>query len=348
MNFKNNIYKIIFTPLIIYILLIFLYLLFPKLFFFRSWEFFETYVYKQNKKLSFQIKESGDSSRDYIFQKYKSKNTITINKFGNRVACYDSQKKKSVLVLGNSQTFGAGLSDNQTLPRLLCNKYQDTSIYNGSRKNTIHLTKAKNLNFNKILFISAERVGFRMYCNASNLEYYTIRDYENDAYTLKNLSYFEFLKYQVKYLNNYLQSRSEAILNPNKTISSPNEYILMMRHSHSKEIKFQELDCIKRLDKLFRSNDYQVGFMYYPSKQTTLYNKLNIKLNDETINFIPKMTKLITEENIYTFDSKNCIDNKLRNDDIQVFNLHDTHLNFNGINILFNCLIKSEIGNLFN
>ena len=250
--------------------------------------------------------------------------------------------------MGDSQTFGAGLSDNQTLPKLLCNKYKDISFYNGSRKNTIHLTKAKNLNFNKIFFISAERVGFRKYCNTSNLKDYTIKNYENDAYTLKNLSYFEFLKYQIKYLNNYLQSRTEAFLNPNKTISSPNEYIVMMKHSYSKEIKFQELDCIKKLDKLFRSNDYQVAFMYYPSKQTTLYNKLNIDLNDETINFIPKMTKLIMKENISTFDSKNCIDNKLRDDNIQVFNLHDTHLNFNGINILFNCLIKSEINNLFN
>ena len=348
MNFKKNIFQILFTPLFFFCALVILYLIFPKFFFFRGWEFFETYVYKQNKKLSFQIKESGDSSRDYILQKYKSKNTITINKFGNRVACYDSLKEKSVLVLGDSQTFGAGLSDNQTLPRLLCNKYQDTSIYNGSRRNSINLTKAKNLNFNKIFFISAERVGFRGYCNTSNLKDYTIRNYSDDAYTLKNLSYFKFLRYQVKYLNNYLQSRSEAILNPNKTISSPNEYILMMRHSFSDEIKFQELDCIKRLDALFRSNDYQVAFMYYPSKQTALYKKLNINLNDETINFIPKMTKLISEEKIATFDSKKCIDDKSKTKNIEIFDQHDTHLNYNGIKILYNCLLKSKINNLFN
>ncbi|MDA7770404.1 hypothetical protein N9J29_01285 [Candidatus Pelagibacter sp.] len=348
MNFKKNIFQILFTPLFFFCALVILYLIFPKFFFFRGWEFFETYVYKQNRKLSFQIQESGDSSRDHIIQKYKTTNIITVNKYGNRVACYDSLKKKSVLILGDSQTFGAGLSDNQTLPRLLCNEFKNTSIYNGSRKNTIQLTKAKNLNFNKIFFISAERVGFRGYCNISNLNDYIIKDYEEDVFKLKNLNYLKFLKYQIQYLNSYLQNRSEKILNPNKTIFSPDEYIIKMRHSHSKETKFQELDCIKKLNNLFKSNDYQVAFMYYPSKQTALYKKLNVNLNDETINFIPKMTKLISDEKIPTFDSKKCIDDKSNTKNIEIFDQHDTHLNYNGIKILYNCLLKSKINNLFN
>ena len=348
MNDKKKIYQILFTPLIFFSALIILYLIFPKIFFFRGWEFFETYVYKQNKKLSFQIKVSGDSSRDYIFQKYKSKNKITINKYGNRVACYDSQKKNSVLVLGDSQTFGAGMSDSETLPKLLCNKFKNTSIYNGARKHTISLTKGKNFNFNKILFMSSERVGFRKYCNTTSLKEYVIKDFDDDFFTLKKLNYLKFLKYQIKYLNSYLQSRSEAILNPNNSFFSPNEYILMARHSYLGNVKFQELDCIKKLDRLFESNNYQVAFIYYPSKQTVLYKKLKINLNDETINFIPKMTKMMTEQNITTMDSKKCINNRSHNNDIKIFEPHDTHLNYNGTNILFHCLIKSEIKSLFN
>ena len=348
MNYKKNIYKILFIPLFIFLGLIIIYLFFPKLFFYRGWEFFNTLAYQQNEKLSYTINESGDASRDYIIQKYSKNNKITINKYGNRVACYDPKKKKSILILGASQTFGSGLDDVETLPKLLCNYFKDTSIYNGARRHGILLNKAKNLQFNKILFISPERFGFRGYCNSNNINSYLIKNFDEDRFELNKINYLNFLGKQIKYLNFYLQKRSEIILNPNYNIFSPNDHILMAKHSYSKDTKYKEFDCIKKLNKLFTSNNYEVGFMYFPGKQTILYKKLNVTLEDETKNFIPKMTKLMQLSGIPTYDTKKCIDEKLIKSNTEIYSYHDTHLTFNGIKTLYNCLINSDVKKLFN
>ena len=332
----------------IFLGLLILYLLFPKLFFFRGWEFFNTFVYQQNNKLSFKINESGDASRDFIFQKYNKVNKITINKYGNRIACYDPKKTKSILILGASQTFGSGVSDNETLPKLLCNYSDDTSIYNGGRKHGILLNKAKNLYFNKILFMNPERVGFRSYCNTNNLNNYLIKDINDKNFELKKIDYSNFLRNQIKYLNRYLQKRSETILNPNKEIFPPDNHILMIKHSYSEDAKYKEFNCIKKLNKLFKDKNYDVGFMYFPAKQTIFYKKLGLLLNEETKNFIPDMTHLMLKSGISTYDTKKCIDNKLKKSNIKIYYYHDTHLTFDGTKTLYDCLINSDLKKIFN
>jgi len=348
MNYKKNIYKIMFIPLFIFFGLVIIYLIFPKLFFFRGWEFFNTLVYQQNDKLSYTIKESGDASRDYIFKKYSKSNKITINKYGNRVACYDPKKMKSILILGASQTFGSGLDDEETLPKLLCNYSKNISIYNGARRHGILLNKSKNLQFNKILFISPERYGFRNYCNTNDLNNYLVKNFDDVKFVLNKINYLKFLKKQIKYLNFYLQKRSEIILNPNNDLFSPNDHILMIRHSYSKDIKYKEFNCIKKLNELFTANNYDVGFLYFPGKQTVLHKKLNVTLNEETENFIPNMTKFMQQSGIPTYDTKKCIDEKLKKSDIEIYSYHDTHLTFNGIKTLYNCLINSNVKKIFN
>ncbi len=346
MNYKKNIYKILFTPLFIFFGIILIYLLLPKLFFFRGWEFFDTYVYKQNSKLSYTLNESGDASRNYVFQKHLKNNQITINKYGNRVACYDPEDKKSILILGDSQAFGSALSDEETLPKLMCNYYKDISIYNGARRHGILLNKAKDLQFNRILFTSAERFGFRHYCNTKNINNYLIKDISNKKFELRKIRYVSFLKKQIKYLNFYLQKRSEIILNPNYKIYPPDDYILMVEHSYSKDIKYKEIDCIKKLSELFTAKDYQVGFIYFPGKQTVLHRELHLSLNDETKNFIPKMTKLMNDTDIATFDTKKCLFIESKKSNIQIYNYHDTHLTIDGVKTLYSCLINSNINKI--
>jgi len=348
MNYKKNIYKILFIPFLIFFGLIILYLLFPKLFFFRGWEFFDTFAYKQNNKLSFKVNESGDASRDFILQRYFKENIITINKFGNRIACYDSKKTKSVLVLGTSQTFGSGQNDDETFPKLLCNHYKDISIYNGARKHGILLNKSKNLYFNKILFIAPERWGFRNYCNTKNINNYLIKDLDDNEFELQKINYINFLWHQIRYLKNYLQNRSEIILDPTTTIFPPDDYIINVKYTLSKDVKYEEINCIKKLDKLFKTNNYDVGFMYFPEKQTVLHNQLTIPLDEETKNFIPNMTNLMVRSNIKTYDTKKCIVNKSKKTISKIYNYHDSHLTFDGTKILFNCLINSDLKRLFN
>ncbi len=351
MNYKKDILRILTLPLVIIVSFFIIYLLFPKLFFFRGWEFFETYVYHKKDKLSYEVYETGDASRNYVFQKYKDNNNITVNNYGNRIACYKNSLEKSVLIIGNSTMFGSGLDDNETLPSLLCKQFPKTSIYNGARKHGLDLNKSKNLDFNTIFFATGERIGFKNYCNTKYhkpLEYYFIKDIDDKKFQLKKDNHFNFYKKQFKYLLSYLQKRSEIIMDPNQDIIAPNEQILLMRHSYNDKEILSELDCIKKIHTFFINKNYDIGFIYFPSKQTYLYERLKLDINDKTKNFIPNITRKMTSLNIKTFDTKKCINDYSKFSDKEIYNYHDTHLNSLGINVLFDCLTKSNLKEIFN
>ena len=87
--------------------------------------------------------------------------------------------------------------------------------------------------------------------------------------------------------------------------------------------------------------------MYVPAKQTILEKEVNIFIDEETKNFIPKMTNLILKSNIPTYNTKKCIVNKSKNSNVKIYNYHDTHLTVNGTKALYDCLIKSDLKILF-
>ncbi len=59
------------------------------------------------------------------------------------------------------------------------------------------------------------------------------------------------------------------------------------------------------------------------------------------------MTKMMSELNIKTLDSKKCIFSEFSANRIKFFNYHDTHLTPAGMKKLFNCMINSNLITLF-
>ena len=125
MNPKKFIKFILLFPIVIFVIIYIFYLFKPDLFYFRGWEYFENLVYTKGNSHKVTLNETGDATRKYLIQRYNKLNTISINEFGNRLACYNPsiKKDKSLLMIGESQLFGSGLDDSETLSTAICKKY---------------------------------------------------------------------------------------------------------------------------------------------------------------------------------------------------------------------------------
>ncbi len=103
----------------------------PQAFYFRSWEYFPEVVYHK-PSIVWDGYEQGSSSRMYFFRFQESWYThVSCDEDGWRTVPYPSDDYK-ILVLGDSQTWGSGLSDNETFPWLLAEDLK-IPVFNGAK-----------------------------------------------------------------------------------------------------------------------------------------------------------------------------------------------------------------------
>lgn len=283
--------------------------------------------------------ETGDSSRDFIVQRYVSHNSISINEIGNRIACHHpTEKSNSVLMLGDSQLFGSGLSDVDTLPVQLCKAF-DVSIYNGARKNGLDLLRIKGMGFSKIIFTSTERFGFLSQCEALK----TFRDVANNpvekAQFKTKISVMDLLKKTNKFVSGYLKQRLQALLKITQPLEAPSAHLIKHEHTQPVDVETNELKCIVELNNFFHNRNMIVGFLYFPSHQTIYGNDVSLETPESTLNFIPNMVKKMQAVGVNTFDTKACL--MKAKDRVEVNQLHDTHLSREGFSALVECLRSS-------
>lgn len=109
------------------------FLIAPKAFYWRSWEWFEDFPYaSRHFQGSWQGPEEGDISWFHLFL-YKDAVTtqVTTDALGFRSTPFSSPSY-SMAVTGDSTIWGCGLSDDETLPYLLAEKL-GMPVYNASR-----------------------------------------------------------------------------------------------------------------------------------------------------------------------------------------------------------------------
>ncbi len=339
MNFKKFITYLILFNLVSLIVIIFLFLFNPKLFYFRSWEFFDDFVYKGLKSKTHIFEESGDLSRGYLFQKFSKKNKISVNDLGNRLACFNNMNQNSALMLGSSALFGSYISDEETLPKLLCKNYPEISFYNGSRIHEMNLLKIKEFKFDTIIFTAAEFEGFDKYCRVLDTFKKDRTILSSNDLKIKNMKYNWNNKDLLKRPIKYLSFKLNVLLDTSKTFLSPNEHIYLNRTLQQKEEK--EINCIKELNNYFKKQKLKTIFLYFPEKRTIIPNTNIKKESHANKSYISSISTKLFENNINYLDTVKCL-SKSKNHNKNIFYFHDTHMTPYGIKELSNCFMKKN------
>lgn len=343
---KKFIKFILLAPLFFFMAIYVLYLFKTELFYFRGWEYFDNLVYTKGSSHKIRLNESGDATRKYLIQRYNKFNIISTNDLGNRIACYDSKVKKpqSILMIGDSQLFGSGLDDSETLSRILCNKF-NVNLYNASRKNQFNLLRIQEFNFDSIIIVSSERTGIKRFCNL--LKIYNHEPISKNKLKIKKKNIFSFFNHNRKYLSDYLQSRLDVLFNLKGNTKAPIEFVFTVRHAHNQKFIDQELDCAKKINSFMKNKKKNVAFIYIPSKQTLLSDQMNLRLDDLTENFISIVDVNMKKNKILSMDSKKCLIKKQNKNKVDIIQIHDSHLNAYGIKLLSECIEQSELKKLF-
>jgi len=105
----------------------------PNHFYFRAWEFFDEIVFhSKGKKIVWEGLEKGDGSRSFLFQYQEAWQTrVSCNEEGFRSVPY-IVNSYPILILGDSHTWGSGLSDEDTIAWKISEKLK-VPIFNAGR-----------------------------------------------------------------------------------------------------------------------------------------------------------------------------------------------------------------------
>jgi hypothetical protein len=112
---------------------VFLFIFDPVMFYFRSWEFFDDIVFHSpNRQIIWDAPEKGDLSRKHFFRHQESwRNFVSCDADGFRSVPFQAESYP-ILVVGDCQTWGTALSDNQTIPWKLAEAL-NIPVYNAGR-----------------------------------------------------------------------------------------------------------------------------------------------------------------------------------------------------------------------
>lgn len=329
------------------------YLMDPRILHFRGWEYHIIFPYVSGIGRSLIFQESGDSSRQYLLQRYRQTNTVTLNENGNRPACYRPADigAPRLVALGDSQMFGSYSDDADTFPAQLCQS-PGANIYNGGRRNVMTLLRVQTMPFDAILFATTERYTLaNTYCAgfdefAASFEQKLPEDSVHlPPATAQNLTGTVIAAFG--YYNSYLASRLDALLGSAIIgLEAPPSHLFFAGHQFKPVAPFvdKEVACAKRLSEFFTARGYAVGFLYFPAHQTLYGREAGLAVDTETLSYLDLVYDGLSKAHLRTMDSKGClVDAKLHG---QIHHMHDTHLNADGYRALADCFRASPLNSL--
>jgi hypothetical protein len=312
------------------------YVISPTVWYFRGWEYFDDLVYSGYASKKVLMSESGDASSKYLISRYKKQNLISVNEIGNRVTPGFDPNSKSILTVGDSQLFGSGVSDFETFPAFLA-EYSGKSVYNGSRKNGMNLLNAKEFSnkWSLLIVTSTERSGFSWYCSNGefNLQAFEkpVTRMPNQSSSMERLFDSNYLQILYKRLSGVINNRYNSLISGN--IRAPKSRLIDYQHSFSLQNLDSDIKCMNSIRNAMSDTGIPVIFLLFPAAQTLYGPESPILPDDFTINYITRLSNLSSSIGIQMMDSKKCTENKA----INLYSIHDTHLNNEGFKVLAKC-----------
>jgi len=302
----------------------------PSLLYFRGWEYFDDFVYPGYKDRSVLMQESGDSSRDFLFQRYQARNQISINIYGNRNTAYSENSNYDVLAVGDSQLFGSGVSDKETFASQL-NLASSHNVYNASRVNGFSILNSVEFGeeWKYIILTSTERNGFSWYCPNGKFELPRDKPVKLEKRSIFSAKYAETYS---RRLQGWANQKYTALISTK--LYAPSKRIINVQHSFSQANFDKDLQCANSLDKEIRKLGIVPIFMLFPSNQTLYPKSASLTPNAFDLNYIRDLSRVGKRKGLMILDSVAC----LQKSEVNVASMHDTHLNAFGYKTLALCM----------
>lgn len=298
-----------------------LYLIDPRVFYFRHWEYFDDVVAKTEAYgLTKTALETGDLSRNHYFY-YQDGNatTVTVDQWGNRITPAKSGDIK-ILFLGESTIFGSFLSDEETLPWVI-SELLDVRVFNAARVPGISALHFEDVNENTLIVDGrTERIlGTRRPLVAS-------ASVPRSSRPLNRFEVLASIPLQRYRLWDILDRTAGRLRNDYALMrtSGPSK-LLYYVHSMDRESLNGAIDDISAWAEYFRGKGYRYLFLPVPAKQT-IYKR---DLPPFTRNFIRTLVTELRQKSIHAVNVVPYMERAAK--DRLVFHRYDTHWNDAGV-----------------
>ena len=317
----------------------------PSTVYYRAWEYQQDFIFQGAGNRSIDKVECGDATRQYLFQRYCTRNSISVDGFGNRVAYPIASKTNQTLFIGDSQLWGSGVSDRNILTYQL-GKLTGTKIINGSRRNGWAYLNS-NRNIKHVVLTVTERGFFSEQCTAYRESYQSFPVPIPTPNSMQELRRLKLILSRTKLL---IESKVTSLLaNPISNFVAPRERVFAYRHSKTLSDAQNDLNCVQSLKSALASRGISLAAFYFPAAQTIYTAELPpSKRPDEfTLNYIPYMVKRFETIGVASLDTKKCLREKLHLS-INMVQTHDTHLTAAAQDYISSCILNSKISKIFN
>jgi hypothetical protein len=308
--------------------------------YFRGYEYYSDWVYPGLANPNIEMRESGDSAREYLFDSISKVNRITLNEYGDRtIPC----SGPTVVGLGDSQMFGSGLDDRETFPYFVY-ELGGPCMYNAGRHSNLDALRNAETRTDSVIVTSTERDGFTWYCEIPPSDWdLTILPSENFILR-RSFSIRASLQTGFHRTVNVLRSKIQNAIA--LRINAPSTRIIKFQHSFSQEDVSRNLECVEKMNQRFNAEGIRATYMLFPAAQTLFPKESPKEVDDFTLAFIPKLSELAHLRNIDMLDSRSC----LKRTSLVTHQLHDTHLSAHGMKVLAECYValisNSSLGSL--
>jgi hypothetical protein len=299
--------------------------------YFRGYEYYSDWVYPGLANPNIEMRESGDSAREYLFDSISKVNRITLNNYGDRtIPC----SGPTVVGLGDSQMFGSGLDDRETFPYFVY-ELGGPCMYNAGRHSNLDALRNAETRTDSVIVTSTERDGFTWYCEIPPSDWdLTILPSENFILR-RSFSIRAALQTGFHRTVNVLRSKIQNAMS--LRIQAPSTRVIKYQHTFGPEDLSRNLGCIEEMNQRFESEGIQATYMLFPSAQTLYPSEAPKAVDEFTLSFITSLSKLATTNGIAMVDSYKCLQDSSENTN----QLHDTHLSADGMKLLASCYVAS-------
>lgn len=299
--------------------------------YFRGYEYYSEWVYTGLADPDIVMRESGDSSREYIFDHISKINSISLNEFGDRdITC----SSPSVIGLGDSQMFGSGLDDEETFPAYV-HEIGGPCMYNAGRHSVLDSLRNPNIRTKEVLVTSTERDGFIWYCETSPSEWDLSFEPADNFMLRQQFSLRAAVATAFDRTMNVLRSKIQNLIA--LRINAPDERLIKYQHSFSEVDLEANLDCLEQMKYRFDKEGIESTYMLFPAAQTMYPKSAPREVDGFTLTFISKLSIEASERGINVVDSRTC----LLSNPADTHQLHDTHMSGVGMKALAKCYVET-------
>ena len=317
------------------------FLIAPETAYYRPWEYFEEIGYKvKGKPLTWQGVETGDLSRTSILFKQDARETrVTTTPNGFRSVPH-GYGPAQVLFLGDSLTFGSGLSDDETLPWRVAD-LASIGTYNGARLGGLDclLGQPRLANVKLVVevaterFVTADEVKKRTTCTNAGGQL----EREADPLWFRDVPPQRYL-----YPSRLLRA-AKGLLNDLKGLAKSRSFDALEKPDlHGDPVSDAELDLavaeIAKIKEKLASQGLSYVYLAVPSSRT-IYGKW-IAGDAGMADFHPRLISKLQAAGVQTFNVEQVFRQAIASGSPYLYQPHDTHWAPEGADVLAHEIAK--------